>query len=236
MDIFRHLFFPITLELLAGQPTDISRFKYRCLNFLTINHRPTIVLPNFRYIIYLNISEFRQGDLSNIRNMTSLTLLRLSDCRLTDLSLVTGLINLTELDLSNNLLTNLDGLESLTKLSALTCNRNNITDISGIPTQIVTLSLSHNKILNTIYLTQMNRLLSVDLSFNPYVDITPLNSILKLESLYLVSCNIQTIIDYFSNLDYLDVSDNPFEETPDWFYSHFGPFVKHTNPKRYLSA
>ena len=90
-------------------------------------------IANFKYLVYLSLSDNEITDISALKDLTYLKELRLHNNHITDVRNLKKLSNLEALYLGDNdICANIDFLDYLTNLKVLYLNNNRIDDISGL--------------------------------------------------------------------------------------------------------
>ena len=111
------------------------------------------------------------------------------------------------LDLSNSKITSLKGIEYFNNLTELYLDNNNITDLRplGACPFIEALSLRNNRIKSTYYLSFIDELRSLDISYNPIEKFEGIENICHLSIILLDSTKIRNI-DFLYNKKYYHLS------------------------------
>ena len=125
-------------------------------------HHLTNIPKYLEKLPILEVLNFRDNKLTNVKGLENLTQLKKLNFRNNKLTDVTGLENLTQLthlDLWDNQLTNVKGLEKLTQLSVLNLGLNRLTDVKGLEklTKLKRLYLKDNPDLPKAQIDQLQK-------------------------------------------------------------------------------
>jgi len=163
------------------------------------------------------------SDLTPISSLTNLETLWILESTISDISSISSLTNLETLQISRSTVSDLSPLSNLTNLEWLILESNQISDITPLTslTNLRRLALGYNQITDLTPLSNLTNLERLILESNQISDITPLTSLTNLRSLALGYNQITdlTPLSNLKNLDtaggYLDVGMNPiYDWTP----------------------
>ena len=173
-------------------------------------------LSNLTNLTYLSLTSNSISDISELSNLTNLTTLALGDNSISDISALSNLTNLTGLYLWENSISSISALSNLTNLTYLSLRGNSISSISALSnlTNLERLWLYNNSILDISVLSNLTNLTYLGLSRNSILDISALSNLTNLDRLTLWDNNISSIsaLSNLTNLTVLSLSGNSISD------------------------
>ncbi len=147
-------------------------------------------LQQFTNVTFLDLTDNQISDLAPLAQLSRLNELHLGHNRISGFTALSRLDALTEIDLTDNLISNADlsSLAYLINLKYLFLGDNEkISDISSLQnlTNLISLGLYHNSVVNIDPLKGMASMADLDLSGNKISDISALSHLANLASLSL---------------------------------------------------
>ena len=153
------------------------------------------------------------GPLDDLKYFTGLRHLGIDFCDAEDISALSNLKNLTDLTLHQNKISDISALSSLTNLKSLGMSGNNISDINALSnlTNLESLGLGRNNISDISALGNLTNLEILDLDRNNINDISALGNLANLEILDLRNNNINdvSVLSNLTGLESLSLQENP---------------------------
>lgn len=179
-------------------------------------------IANFKYLIYLSLSDNEITDISALKDLTYLKELRLHNNHITEVRNLKKLTNLEALYLGDNdIVANIDFLDYLTNLKVLYLNNNRIDDISGLRSlnKLESINVSGNNIDSLMILENYSSTLEeIYAENNVIASLSFARNMTKLRILMLsnnVSEAERSLTSYLSgltNLEVLTLSGKPISD------------------------
>jgi len=197
-------------------------------------------LNNLTKITELNLSENEIENIEILSSLKNLVSLNLSQNFIKDITPLSGLQNITILNLSDNQLDSISPLENITSLTSLDISFQDSGNIFDYSTLEVIKNLINLKIFKAIalkinninFLIANQKIKSLYLGYNLLKDISPLQFLITLENINLVSNKItnvsplqglihMTILDLYNNPIIKDEINCPYQNIPSTSLSNY---------------
>jgi internalin A len=209
-----------TLNLNNNQITDAAPLaKLTNLEILRLANNPisdVTFLSSLTNLTYVSIWDLPADNIDAVLQMLSdlpnLTKLSVCRCGITDLTPLSKLTGLTALELWINQVSDLSPLSDLTELEWLHPAGNQISDITPLAglTNLTLLYLNGNQVGDITPVSGLTKLKTLNLKDNPIIDIKPLASLTELRTLYLSETQVSDIsaLSNLTNLEMLELYES----------------------------
>ncbi|ODV60515.1 leucine-rich repeat domain-containing protein [Ascoidea rubescens DSM 1968] len=168
------------------------------------------IIPSFKYLTYLNLSDNKIEEISFLSKMIDLRTLNLADNEIKDISCLSKLIDLRSLNLNRNKIDDVSSLGKLIYLTDLKLDNNRITDIDFVINlkELKNLTFSRNNVEKINNLSGLNNLIFLKGSFNRIKNVKDILFSVENAKNFKKLREIKISINIIENLQNLYIPDN----------------------------